>query len=122
MTDKNKTDFGRKGEDIASKYLESKGFTILARNVFLGHGEIDIIAEKSKIIVFVEVRTKSSLKFGLPELSLTKFKKKQIFKLAEAYIYMNNFKDYDFRLDFISVLIKPDSNPEINHYENLNLQ
>ena len=65
MTDKIKT--GNKGEDQAAEFLQRKGYEILARNYRYKHSEIDLIVQKSDLIVFVEVKTRSSSGFGEPE-------------------------------------------------------
>ncbi len=115
---KNKRQFGGEGEDIACNYLEKEGYKILKRNWYFGHGEIDIIAEKNKMLVFVEVKLRKTLEYGAPELAVTKKKQQQLKRMAEAYLYINEISDTDCRIDVISIF-KPDKDhPEINHIEN----
>ena len=61
-----KQQLGKIGENLASEYLEKQGYLILERNFACRQGEIDIIAKDEKEFVFVEVKTRKSLKFGYP--------------------------------------------------------
>lgn len=110
----NKREKGRIFEDIAEKYLKEKGFEILYRNYRTRQGEIDIIAKKDNLIVFVEVRGKTSDNFGLSEESITLPKAKKILETAKHFIYQNNLFDYDYRFDLIAI-----NNNQVNHIENI---
>ena len=94
MTEKNKksqnSKVGARGEKEAAKYLRKKGYKIVARNVHLTHGEIDIIARNSQYIVFVEVKYRTDEKSGNALESITKAKMRQISKTA--LFYMNQKK------------------------------
>ncbi len=116
---KNKRKTGKEGEEIACKFISELGYQILERNYQYGHGEIDIIAKDGDIIVFIEVKYRKSLEYGYPEDSITKNKKNQIRKTAEAYIYQKNIYDQSCRIDVISILHLPDQKPQINHYINV---
>ncbi len=114
----NKRTTGNKGEDIACEFLKNLGYEIIERNYQYGHGEIDIIAKESNAFVFVEVKYRKSLEYGIPETAVTKSKQKQIRKIAEAYIYEKEIKDTSCRIDVIAILDLPNLKPEINHYKN----
>ena len=114
---KNKKAFGNCGEDIAVKYLEKKGFAILHRNFRAERGEIDIIAREKDCIVFVEVKTGNSDKFGPPEERISMSKRRQLYKIAKAYIQDNPMPDVDYRFDAVIVDGTP-HNHEIRYYEN----
>ncbi|WP_312353675.1 YraN family protein, partial [Aminipila sp.] len=73
---------GFQGEEVASNYLKNKGYQVLERNFRCKMGEIDIIACIHKTLVFVEVKTRRNLKFGLPCEAITKNKKVHIKKVA----------------------------------------
>ncbi len=110
-------DKGKIGEEIAVKFLSQKGFKILKRNYRYGHGEIDIIAMDGDDLVFVEVKTRASDKFGLPEDSVTFKKRKQLRKIAEAFLQTNKIEFSGCRFDVVSIILKK-GKAEINHIEN----
>ena len=83
---------------MAAEYLKKKGYIILERNYKLRSGEIDIVAKENNTISFIEVRTRSSLKFGSPFDSVTTSKQRQIIRTALHYIKANNLFDYELHL------------------------
>ena len=97
---------GRFGEDEAEKYLKQKGYKILERNFKCKRGEIDIIALDKDEIVFIEIKARISLKYGLPSEAVTKYKLKHIYKTAEYYLYIRNLGKERVRIDVIEVYIK----------------
>lgn len=114
----NKKISGKRGEDIAVRYLEENGYEIIDRNYQFGHGEIDIIARNEDVLVFVEVKYRRSLEYGRPESSITKSKQRQIRKIAEAYLWENEIEDHECRIDVIAIVHYPNKPPEITHYKN----
>lgn len=112
-----RNDIGKLGEEIAVKFLSGKGYKILERNFRYGHGEIDIIAMDGEVLVFVEVRTKFSDKFGMPEDSVTLRKRKQLKKIASAFLETHDVNFSECRFDFIGIMFK-NRKPQINHIEN----
>jgi len=80
------SNIGRIGEEAASKYLEAKGYRIRERNYRTYLGEIDIISEHKGNIIFVEVKTRSSNKFGYAEEAVNSIKQKKIIKNALGYL------------------------------------
>ena len=113
-----KKQFGDSGEELACKFLEEKGFQILKRNWRYSHGEIDIIAKDKDSLVFIEVKTRRNLEYGPPELAVTKSKQRQIRKMAEAYLYINEITNQDCRIDVVAILMLDRDTPQINHIEN----
>lgn len=97
---------GKFGEDEAEKYLKQKGYKILERNFSCKRGEIDIIALDKSEIVFIEIKSRLSLKFGLASEAVTKYKLKHIYKTAEYYLYKRNLLNENTRIDVIEVYIK----------------
>jgi len=75
------------GERLAAKFLTKKGYEIIERNYRFSHGEIDLIAMKGELLVFVEVKARSGLYFGYPEDAVNDNKIEIITKVAEEYIY-----------------------------------
>jgi putative endonuclease len=109
---------GRWGEDCAAKYLESKDYLVLARNVRTPYGEIDLVAQARDLTVFVEVKTRTSLSFGQPEEAVTQKKREHMQAAAEAYIQAHPEITGDWRIDVISIYRQPSAPPEIVHFEN----
>lgn len=93
------------GENLATKYLEDKGYIIIGRNFECKQGEIDIIAQDKNEIVFVEVKTRTTFKYGKPVDAVTNVKQKHIEKSASFYIYKNNLEKSFIRLDVIEVYL-----------------
>jgi len=94
---------GMSGEEVAVAYLQKKKYRVVSRGFRFHRGEIDIIAYDRDILVFVEVKTRRSTNFGPPEESVTPLKQRQIRKLAEAYLMLNNLGDIACRFDILSL-------------------
>jgi putative endonuclease len=94
---------GRSGEEAALVYLLRRKYKIVCRGFRFHRGEIDIIAYDKDILVFVEVKTRRSPDFGRPEESVTPLKQRQIRKLAEAYLMLNDLGDIPCRFDILSL-------------------
>lgn len=95
---------GNQGELAAQKYLKKQGYKILQTNFSCNFGEIDIIARQKKCIVFVEVKTKTSLNFGHPREMVNLKKQNKIAKVAEYYLIKNKLTSCECRCDVIEVL------------------
>jgi putative endonuclease len=108
-------DTGKLGEDKAAAYLAEKGYEILARNYRFKHSEIDLIAKKGKLTIFVEVKTRTNLSYGFPEEFVDGAKAKLIMRAAEHYIFDTDWH-FDIRFDIVSVIINP-NNFRIKHFE-----
>jgi len=96
---------GKFGEDIASKYLEEKGYKIKERNYRTFLGEIDIITEYKGSIIFIEVKTRRSDKFGYPEEAINFNKQQKIIKNALCYLAKYNLWKTNYCFDVILVSI-----------------
>jgi putative endonuclease len=94
---------GKLGEKAAQKFLKKRGYRIRETGFRCHHGEIDIVAQQKDCLVFVEVRTKSSLEFGSPEESLTEAKKKKLIASALAYITSHQKLPPEWRIDVVAV-------------------
>ncbi|MFC1538568.1 YraN family protein [Candidatus Latescibacterota bacterium] len=108
---------GLHGEELACRYLVNKGYRIIERNYRCSHLEIDIIAGHENTIVFCEVKTAKTPKFGPSFTWVTPQKIKHIVKTAEEYIATHDLDGCSFRLDVIGIEINGDK-IEINHIEN----
>lgn len=89
--------FGASGEVKAAKTLKKQGFKIVARNYVTPYGEADVIAQKDGEIFFVEVKTRSSLKFGTPAEAVDYKKQEKYRKIAEYYIITNKLDGVNVR-------------------------
>ena len=96
---------GKRGEEIATKYLETQGYKILCNNFRCLQGEIDIIAKDNETIVFIEVKTRTGFKYGEAKEAVNKLKQKHIYKAVEYYLYKNKLEDAFIRIDVIEVYI-----------------
>ncbi|MEQ8197964.1 MAG: YraN family protein [Clostridiaceae bacterium] len=115
---KNKRSIGSAGEDYAGEYLKKKGYVILERNFFTRTGEIDIIALKNHVLIFVEVKTRFNSRCGTGEESINYIKKERCIKSAQYYIHKNNLYNYNVRFDAVCISIDIDKNEKsIRHYE-----
>lgn len=85
----NNIDKGTNGENVAAAYLLQNGYTIIDRNWRFKHWEIDIIASKENKLHFVEVKTRTSKKFGNPEEGVNEKKMSSLKKGAEEYFFQN---------------------------------
>ncbi len=100
-----KTDLGRWGEKQAVRHLQNKGYEILEQNFRCRLGEVDIVASRNGTLCFVEVKTRTSLDFGLPCQAVGHRKQEHIRRVAQVYVQRNpKFDHCDLRLDVIEVL------------------
>lgn len=99
------------GENLACQYLEKNNYQIIERNFRCRQGEIDIIAynEIKNELVFIEVKTRSSLKFGRPSEAVEQIKQRHIKNVAKYYIYKNKIKDKVIKFDVIEVFLNNSS-------------
>ena len=107
---------GKWGEEAVAVYLIERGYEIIARNARTPYGEIDIVAKQADIYIFVEVKTRTSNKMGLPEESVNLRKQTHMLACAEHYA-AENIIDH-WQIDVISVEGKVGLEPKITHFEN----
>jgi putative endonuclease len=106
---------GQGGERWARKYLEGAGLTILDANWRSPEGEIDIVALDGDIVVFIEVKTRRSTRFGTPEESVTRQKRTRLQRTALAYLQAHQRLDSPWRIDVIAVRGDPQRSPSVEH-------
>ena len=107
MNNTSRKDTGKIGEILAQKHLESFGYRLFEKNYNCRYGEIDIIAGKENILIFVEVKIRTTDLFGKPAESVGIQKIKRIRKISELYMSrMKNINKFDIRFDIISLFIK----------------
>ncbi|MFM8320605.1 MAG: YraN family protein [Chloroflexota bacterium] len=112
---------GQWGEQAAAAYLAGLGYTLLASNARSRYGELDLVAlaPDGSATVFVEVKTRRSLAYGLPEASVTPVKQAHLLAASAAYLQAHPELPGSCRIDVIAILRRPGGQaPEIVHFEN----
>jgi putative endonuclease len=108
---------GNSGEHFAVSFLEQLGMVVLDRNYTYNHGEIDIVAKDGNELVFVEVKVRRSVQFGMPEESVTPAKQALIRRTAEGYVQEKNLDEISCRFDVVAIRIEH-GNKKLVHYKN----
>ena len=121
-------DIGRIGEDAATRFLKKSKFKVIERNIHISHNEIDIIAisKKQKLILFVEVKTRTVDKdlyspFGTPASAVTREKQQRTVAAARGYMHSNpKYFDYQPRFDVIEIYLDKEDHTilKTHHIEN----
>jgi putative endonuclease len=110
-------DLGRRAEEAAAAHLESRGHVILARNVRLAGGEIDLVTEAAGTVVFVEVRCRTGDRFGTPFESVDRQKRERLVRLAQQFVSKHRLGDRSLRFDVVAVDWR-DGRVAIDHLDN----
>ena len=114
---------GKYGEDIAVKYLIKNGYKIVERNYhFSRYGEIDIIALDKDTLCFIEVKTRTTEKFGTGFEAVNRTKLSKIYKFALSYLSIAKIPYKNYRIDVVSILLtanETDKEPKITHIKNV---
>lgn len=108
---------GRRGEALAARHLEQRGLVILDRNWRCSQGEIDVVARDGSELVFVEVKTRSSLQFGHPLEAITTAKLARLRRLAGAWCEAHPGVAARIRIDAIAVIAPLGGAVELEHLE-----
>ncbi|PIE57014.1 MAG: YraN family protein [Desulfobulbus propionicus] len=111
-------DIGLRGEKLAAQYLKKRGYTLLERNYRERCGEIDLIARQGDCLVFIEVKTRTSRRFGDPAEAVDVRKQRQLGRLALSYLGRHNLLDTFVRFDVVSVDLERTDDPVIELYQN----
>ena len=107
---------GEKGERLALEYLLKRGYTLRAKNYQAGHREIDLILEdREGVIVFVEVKARSSLRYGLPREAVGRATQNLVREAAQSYLLEQGLHDRYVRFDVTEVYL---SENRIEHIVN----
>jgi putative endonuclease len=110
---------GKQGEDLAADYLKQKGYQIVDQNNSTKFGELDIIASKNDILVFVEVKFKQTEDYGTPEEMIGQNKLMQVRRTAELYLLTNPDIEKQFDKYQIDAVCIVEETGRISHHENL---
>ncbi|WP_148556331.1 YraN family protein [Terrisporobacter glycolicus] len=111
----NNIEKGKLGEEIALKYIISKGGKVIEKNYRTKIGEVDIIAKLNGELVFVEVKSRSNINYGYPSESVNYKKKRKITNVAKYYIIDNSLENLSIRFDVIEIYF---NEKKINHIVN----
>ena len=112
----NNRQFGNTGESVVVNWLQENGFLVIARNFTTRLGEIDIIATKKEVLVFVEVKTRKIAHFHSSHV-ITNTKQRRIINTAKRFIQQNNITDKACRFD-VALVLQGDGGYEIEYLEN----
>lgn len=107
---------GIKGEQIARNFLENLGYNILFTNWRYEKKEVDIIATTNNLLVFIEVKTRTSFNFGFPEEAVNAKKQSYLKAAADEFLYLHPQHE-QIRFDIISILLNNDTVKELKHIE-----
>jgi putative endonuclease len=106
---------GKLGEAAAAAYLRRNGVRILAANYVCAAGEIDLIGTEREALLFIEVKTRTSEAFGLPQLAVHQRKQQQIVRAAQWYLADRRIPEIACRFDVVAVTFPPgDETPRIH--------
>ena len=107
---------GKDGEDVAAAHLQSRGYRVLERNFRCDAGEIDIIAERDGALVFCEVKTRRTDRWGQPSEAVHPRKQARIRRLAAAWLGASGRRAHSIRFDVVSVVVEPGAS-RLEHIE-----
>jgi len=112
------TELGSRGEKLVAEHYKKLGYRVLNTNYIFPRGkqvgELDLVVQKNKELVFVEVKTRSSNKFGTPFEAVNIYKQRKLVKMANLYLMIHpEFADYDYRIDVAAVDIDNSQNSVI---------
>ena len=107
------------GEEKALRYLIDQGYQLLTRNWRTREGEVDLVMNLDSTIVFIEVKTRKTDRFGPPEEGITRGKKERLRKTSRAYLQENDYENRDWRIDVVAIeATRSGEITRLDHYEN----
>jgi putative endonuclease len=110
---------GQWGEQVAVEYLIARGYTILERKFRTRHGELDIVAHREDVLIFVEIKTRANSTFAFPEDPVTRRKQLHHLSAAEDYLESHPQSSPTWQVDVISIEGRLGTQPTITHFENV---
>jgi putative endonuclease len=105
---------GERGETAACRFLKAQGYEILERNYKCKLGEIDVIARRRGRLAFIEIKTRTSAQFGMPQEAVDLRKQEKIFKVAQWYLKEKNLSGSPVAFDVVAILWREGQTPEIS--------
>jgi putative endonuclease len=103
-----KKELGKRGENLALRFLKKRGYRIIEQNYVCKMGEMDLIAKEKDTLVFIEVKTRTSTTFGPPQLAVTSSKQRQLSKVALYFLKEKKLEDVKARFDVVAILLSPE--------------
>jgi putative endonuclease len=116
-SEKPKDQQARAGEEAAARHLTGKGYAILHQNIRFPEGELDLVATWEKTLIFIEVKTRQTEKFGLPYQSVSEQKQRRLTAMARRFVSLCRLSAVPVRFDVVSVVLLPNQSPKIEHIE-----
>ena len=113
----NRRALGARGESLAGDWYVERGYTILDRNWRTRSGELDLVLEQDRVIIFCEVKTRTSDAFGAGVEAVTREKQQRIRRLASQWLEQHDRPNRGLRFDVVSILAPRDESPKIDVYE-----
>lgn len=111
-------ELGNLGEKIAVEYLQTENYKIIKRNFYCKQGEIDIIAQKQKEIIFIEVKTRTNNSFGIPAEAVNAIKQRHMKQVANYFLCKNDLFEQFIRFDVIEVMLR-NGKFKVNHIKQI---
>ncbi len=112
-------EIGKTGEELAKEYLEKNGYKIIEQNYRTRRSEIDLVAQKSDRLIFVEVRARGDEQFGTPEETLNDRKRTKLLRNAQAYVARKKYRG-PYQIDAVCIVFDGSGGSErLTHYENI---
>lgn len=108
-------ELGRAGEALAARWLQARGWRVLARNYRLRHAEIDLVIRRGRTVAFVEVKTRSGTGFGHPLESVHRAKRGEIRRVALHWIQLHGREGDHYRFDAVAIHWTPGEEPALEH-------
>ena len=105
---------GQRGEALAAQYFRTQGYDVVAHNFRHGRAEIDLIVRKESLLIFVEVKTRSSIRFGYPEATLQPAQTRRIVAAADQYLHLHPWTGH-IRFDIVAVVLSPEGH-QLDHF------
>ncbi len=109
--------FGKQGEDVAERFLVNEGYKLVERNYRCAAGEVDLIVLDGRVIVFVEVKTRSGDRFGSPFEAVEWRKQRKMVRAAQFFLSQKGLHQRDARFDVIGISW-PGEEPTVEHIKN----
>jgi putative endonuclease len=106
---------GLAGERVAIRYLRGTGWTVLDHRFRMGRLEVDVVARRGALVAFIEVKTRLGPQFGSPLQAVTWSKRREIIRVASAWVERHGRPDDAYRFDVIGVTVTGRGHPVVQH-------